>query len=40
MNNPGRGDNSESRWKLVYLAVAVNTVAVYLLLWWFSKAFV
>ena len=27
------------RWRLIYAAVALNTLVVYAALWWFSRAF-
>ncbi len=34
-----RGDWDETRWYLIYAAVAVNTLVVYAVLWWFSQAY-
>lgn len=32
-------DNRSTNWNLIYLLVAVNTIAVYLFLWFFPRFF-
>ncbi len=38
-STPNEKVETSRRWKLVYVAIAVLTVVVYLLLWLFSQAF-
>jgi len=39
MKNSSRESLSPAKWKLIYLLVAINTLAVFFLLWLFPRLF-